>query len=209
VVINGANHSNDALARQAQADAFTAYTALLGKVPTANLTGQDLGGMMLNPGVYHFNSSAQLTGLLLLNTSGNPTGTFIFQIGSTLTTASNSAVSFFGPTEPNIFWQVGSSATLGTNTQLNGNVVALASITLTTGVSIITGRALAINGAVTMDTNFVNGDGHWKLFYAHPDCNPDSNCCSKSKLRRTDHRSVERDRPREHDSTDLRSFIHL
>src|SRR6202035_475097 len=125
----------------------------------ANLTGQDLGGMTLNPGIYHFNTSAQLTGALLLNTTGNPTGTFIFQIGSTLTTASASAVTFFGPADPNIFWQVGSSATLGTGTVFDGNILALTSITLTTGTNITTGRALAINGAVTMDTNSVNAFG--------------------------------------------------
>src|SRR6202795_838601 len=157
VVSNGAIHSNDALASQAHADAFTAYNTLVGEVPTANLTGQDLGGMTLNPGVYHFDTSAQLTGALLLNTTGNPTGTFIFQIGSTLTTASNSAVTFVGPADPNIFWQVGSSATLGTNTPFDGNLLAFTSITLTAGANITVGRALAINGAVTMDTNFVNG----------------------------------------------------
>src|ERR1700686_2725688 len=79
-VTQGTLHANDALAFQAHADAFTAYNTLVGEAPTADLTGLDLGGMTLNPGVYKFSSSAQLTGTLLLNTTGNPTGTFIFQI---------------------------------------------------------------------------------------------------------------------------------
>jgi outer membrane autotransporter protein len=158
-VTQGTLHANDALAVQAHANAATAYTTLVGKVPMTNLTGQNLGGLTLNPGVYHFDTSAQLTGALLLNTSGNPTGTFIFQIGSTLTTASNSGISFLGSADPNVFWQVGSSATLGTDTQFDGNILALTSITLTTGASINLGRALALNGAVTLDTNAVNAFG--------------------------------------------------
>ena len=157
VVTQGTLHTSDALAAQAQADALTAYTTLAGEVPTTNLTGQNLGGLTLTPGVYRFDSSAQLTGALSLNNTGNPTGTFIFQIGSTLTTASNSAVTLLGAADPNIFWQVGSSATLGTGTAFDGNILAHASITLTTGANIPSGRALAINGAVTMDTNFVDG----------------------------------------------------
>src|SRR3984957_19069769 len=158
-VTQGTLHANDAVAVQAHANAATAYTTLVGKVPMTNLTGQNLGGLTLNPGVYHFDTSAQLTGALLLNTSGNPTGTFIFQIGTTLTTASNSGISFLGSADPNVFWQIGSSATLGTNTQFDGNILALTSITLTTGASINLGRALALNGAVTLDTNAVNAFG--------------------------------------------------
>jgi outer membrane autotransporter protein len=152
VVINGAIHINDALANQAHADAFTAYTKLAAETPTANLTGMDLGGMILTPGVYRFNSSAQLTGTLTLNNGGDPTAPFHFLIGSTLTTASNSLVTLLGGPDQNIFWQVGSSATLGTGTRFIGSIIALTSITLTTGVT-LDGRALAINGAVTLDTN--------------------------------------------------------
>ena len=94
-------------------------------------------------GVYRFDSSAQLTGVLSLNTAGNPTGTFIFQIGSTLITASNSAVTLLGAADPNIFWQVGSSATLGTGTAFDGNILAHSSITLTTVANIPFGKALA------------------------------------------------------------------
>jgi type VI secretion system secreted protein VgrG len=159
-VQGGTIHINDALASQAHADAFTAYTTLAGEVspPANNLTGQDLGGKTLTPGVYHFNTSAQLTGILDLNTLGNPDAVFHFQIGSTLTTASNSSVVLLGVagSDPNIFWQVGSSATIGTGTLFQGNILALTSITFNTGAS-LTGRALAINGAVTLDANGING----------------------------------------------------
>ena len=156
VIVNGAIHINDALANQAHADAFTAYTKLAGEAPTANLTGMDLGGLTLTPGVYRFSSSAQLTGTLQLNTGGNANAPFHFLIGSTLTTASNSSVVLLGGPDNNVFWQVGSSATLGTGTVFNGNIVALTSITFNTGAS-LNGRALAINGAVTLDTNNIQG----------------------------------------------------
>jgi outer membrane autotransporter protein len=160
-VTNGALHAADPGATQAHADAATAFTTLAGETATTNLTGQNLGGMKLNPGVYRFDTSAQLTGTLLLNTASDPNGTFIFQIGSTLTTASNSAVKLLGLSagDPNIFWQVGSSATLGTGTMFDGNILAQASITMTTGANIALGRALAISGAVTLDTNSVNATG--------------------------------------------------
>lgn len=154
VVINGAIHINDALANQAHADAFTAYTQLAGETQTANLSGMDLGGMILTPGVYRFNSSAQLTGTLTLNNGGDPNAPFHFLIGSTLTTATNSMVTLLGGPDQNIFWQVGSSATIGTGTRFVGTIVALTSITLTTGAT-LDGRALAINGAVTLDTNSI------------------------------------------------------
>jgi len=105
---------------------------------------------VLGPGVYFFASSAQLTGTLTLNAGGNPNAVFIFQIGSTLTTASSAAVvAENGAQAANIFWQVGSSATLGTGTSFLGNILALTSITTNAGVSML-GRLLAINGAVTM-----------------------------------------------------------
>ena len=160
VVLGGAIHINDALAVQAHADTFTAFNKLAGETVTTNLTGTNLGGLTLTPGVYHFNTSAQLTGTLQLNTGGNPNAAFHFQIGSTLTTGSGSAVVVLGLnglSDPNIFWQVGSSATIGTGTVFNGNILALTSITLNTGAALADGRALAINGAVTLDSNKVNG----------------------------------------------------
>ena len=138
----------------------TAYDSAMGQPCLTNLTGKDLGGMTLTPGVYCFNSSAQLTGTLTLNAQGDPNAQFIFQIGSTLTTASSSMVDFIntsgGLPDRNLFWQVGGSATLGTGTDFSGNILAETSITLTTGTNITCGSALAQNGAVTLDTNVVS-----------------------------------------------------
>jgi len=100
-----------------------------------------------------------LTGTLTLDAQGDPNAIFLFQIGSTLTTASSSSVVFVnGGQGDSVFWQVGSSATLGTTTAFTGNILALSSITLNTGANILCGRALARNGAVTMDTNEVSID---------------------------------------------------
>jgi hypothetical protein len=154
--ITGTTHAADGVALQAQNDLTTAYTFLAGQPFTSDLTGQNLGGLNLTPGVYKFSTSAQLTGTLTLNAAGNPNAVFIFQIGSTLTTASNSsAVLTNGAQACNVFWVVGSSATLGTGTSLTGNILAFTSITLTTGARTF-GRVLARNGAVTLDTNTIN-----------------------------------------------------
>ncbi len=150
----GAIHAGDAVAGQAQVDLTTAYNSLAGRAPTANLTGQNLGGLTLTPGVYTFNTAAQLTGHLTLNALGNPNAVFIFNIGSTLTTASSASVTVIGGGQgTNVFWRVGSSATLGTTTTFVGDILALTSITLNTGANIACGSALARNGAVTLDTN--------------------------------------------------------
>jgi len=151
-------HAGDAVAMQAQNDLSIAYNAAAALTPTQNLTGQDLGGLTLLPGVYFFSSSAQLTGTLTLNNLGDPNALFVFQIGSTLTTASNSSVvSINGGSIPgsNVFWQVGSSATLGTGTAFEGHILALTDITLDAGATILDGSALARNGAVTLDTNLI------------------------------------------------------
>jgi hypothetical protein len=155
-VTGGAIHAGDAVAAAAQTGLATAYNNAAGQAPDQNLTGQDLGGQTLTAGVYNFDSSAGLTGTLTLNGQGNPGAEFIFQIGSTLTTASASNVVFAnGARACNVFWQVGSSATLGTATSFAGNILALTSITATTGVQ-VNGRLLAQNGAVTLDTNAVH-----------------------------------------------------
>src|SRR5450830_579164 len=153
--VTGTTHAGDAVALQAQIDVTAAYNALTGQACNTVLTGQDLGGMTLPPGVYCFSSSAQLTGTLTLDAQGSASADFIFKIGSTLTTARHSKVQVInGGSDCNVFWQVGSSATLGTGTTFAGNILALTSITLTTGAN-VSGRALARNGAVTLDTNTV------------------------------------------------------
>ncbi len=154
-VVTGTTHIGNAVAQQAQSDLTTAYNDLAGQACGTDLTSQDLGGMTLPPGVYCFSTSAQLTGTLTLDAQGDPGAVFIFQIGSTLTTASSSVVQVInGGSSCNVFWQVGASATLGTTTTLAGSILALQSITLTTSAS-VSGQLLARNGAVTLDTGTV------------------------------------------------------
>jgi len=156
VVLNGVNETGNAgLMLTAKQDLTTAYNTAAGLARTATLTGTDLGSLTLTPGVYYFASSAQLTGQLTLNAEGNPDAVFVFQIGSTLTTASASSVVTINDPSPStagisVFWQVGSSATLGTGTDLEGNILALTTITDDTG-STVDGRLLAINGAVNLE----------------------------------------------------------
>jgi len=155
-IVNGTIHAADAVALQAQIDDTNAYNVLAGRPITTNLTGQDLGGKTLVAGVYGFNTSAQLTGTLTLNGQGNPNSVFIINVGSTLTTASGSSISLInGAQGGNVFFRVGSSATLGTSTSFTGDILALTSITLNTSAKIICGDALAQNGAVTLDTNTI------------------------------------------------------
>jgi hypothetical protein len=150
----GSVHERDTAASDAHNAGIKAFTAFANKTPTIDLTGQNLSAMTLNAGVYHFDSSAQLTGTLTLDVQNDPNAIFIFQIGSSLTTATDSTVNVInGGSQTGIFWQVGSSATLGVNTAFAGNILASQSITLDTGANIFGGRALALNGAVTMDHN--------------------------------------------------------
>ena len=156
-ILVGTLHAADGVALQAQNDVTAAYVDLAGRACNTVLTGTNLGGLTLTPGVYCFSTSAQLTGTLTLNAQGNPNAVFIFQIGSTLTTASASSVQVInGGSNCNVFWQVGSSATLGSTTTFAGNILALSSITLVTGAN-ASGRLLARNGAVTLDSNNVGG----------------------------------------------------
>jgi len=157
LVAGGVIHAADAVASQAQSDLTIAYNHFAGLALTQELTGQDLGGLTLTPGIYFFADSAQLTGALTLDAQGLSDALFVFQIGSTLKSASNSSVLFInGGQGSQLFWQVGSSATLGTTTAFQGNILALTSITLDTGADIECGRALARNGAVTLDTDDIN-----------------------------------------------------
>ena len=154
-IVNGTIHSAGAVAAQAQSDLTAAYNDAESRACQVDLTGQDLGGMTLTDGVYCFSSSVGLTGTLTLDAQGDPNAVFIFQIGSTLTTASASSVNLInGAQSCMVVWQVGSSATLGTTTAFSGNVLALTSNTATTGVT-VDGRLLAQNGAVTLDSNTV------------------------------------------------------
>jgi len=156
-IVSGTIHEADAVAGTAQTDLTTVYNTLAGLPFNENLTGQDLGGLTLLPGVYSFSSSAQLTGTLTLNAQGNNNALWVFEIGTTLTTASSSVVQIInGGADEGLFWQVGSSATLGTGTAFEGNILAAQSITLDTGAIIPCGRALAENAAVTLDTNVIS-----------------------------------------------------
>lgn len=153
-IVVGTVHSADAAAAQAQLDLTTAYNNAAGQGPASPVVA-DLGGQVLAPGVYNSAIGLGLTGTLTLDAGGNPNATFVFQAGSTLVTASASLVQLInGAQACNVFWQVGSSATLGTNSNFVGNILALTSATVTTGTT-VDGRVLARNGAVTLDTNTV------------------------------------------------------
>ena len=152
-LVNGAIHAADAVALQAQSDLTTAYNDAAGRTPVTTIA-TELGGRTLLPGVYNSSSGTfQITGTLTLNAQGNPNQVFIFQMASTLITASSSTVSLLGGAQAcNIFWQVGSSATLGTTSTFRGNILALTSIQVQTGAT-VEGRALARNASVTLDDN--------------------------------------------------------
>src|ERR1700736_4071903 len=136
VILNGSIHIGDALANQAHADAATAYGQLVGETFTTDLSGQNLGGMILMPGVYHFGTTAQLTGTLTLNTLGDPNAAFHFQIGTTLTTDPGSMIMLLNGSSANIFWQVGTSATIGVDSVFDGTILANQSITVNSGATI-------------------------------------------------------------------------
>jgi hypothetical protein len=157
--ITGGFHAGDAVAATAQGDLTTAYNNAAAAAGGAVLTA-DVGGQTLPAGVYRTTSaqpSLGITGNLTLDGGANPNATWIFQIVSTLTTAATNSkiILINGASAHNVFWQVGSSATLGTTTTFAGTIMAQASITLGTG-AILNGRALARAGAVTMDSNPVN-----------------------------------------------------
>ena len=156
--VTGTINSANALALQAQNELTAAYNAAASAASTATKSG-DLGGQTLFAGVYTSSSTLGITGTVTLDAQNNPNAQFIFQISSGLTTATGSNVSLINGALPaNVFWQVGSSATLGTTSSFAGNILALASISLGTGAS-LQGRALARGGAVTLLGNSVNTPG--------------------------------------------------
>lgn len=156
VVVSGSIYAAGAVAQNAQNAATTAYNSLVAQGCTLDLTGQDLGNRTLTSGVYCYSAAAQMTGTLTLNGQGNSNSVFIIKIGSALTTASGATMVLInGASACNVFFQITTSATLGTSTRLEGTLIALTSITLTTGAR-INGRAIARNGAVTLDTNTVS-----------------------------------------------------
>lgn len=154
-VINGSTHATDAVAAQAQLDLTTAYDAAAGQpvLPANDLSGTDLGGLKLAPGTYRYNAAALLTGAVILDAEGDPNAEFVFQIGSQLTTESASSVVLVNGASPcNVYWQVGSSADLGTTTSFQGSLMALTSISLKSKATVV-GRMLARNGQVSLIEN--------------------------------------------------------
>lgn len=153
--LNGTQHATDTTASGAQTDLTTAYNNAAGQTPVSTVP-TELGGTTKTAGTYDSSAGTfGITGTLTLDAQANPDAVFIFKMASTLTTASDSKVVLTnGAQACNVFWQVGSSATLGTNSTFKGNILALTSATLTTGAN-VEGRVLARNGAVTLDTNTI------------------------------------------------------
>lgn len=154
VTILGTNHMGDAVTQAAKTDLVTAYNDAAGRTPVIIPT--ELGGTTLTPGVYATNDGTfQITGTLTLDGNGLSNPVFIFQTASTLITASGSSVVLVnGALACNVFWQVGSSATLGTGSSFQGSILAFTSITVNTG-AVVYGRVLARNGAVTLSANTI------------------------------------------------------
>jgi hypothetical protein len=156
-VINGTIHTTDAVAAQAQSDLTTAYNVFAGQPSSASVSA-DLAGSTLTPGVYTSSNSTPglgLSGALTLDAQGDPNAVFVFQAQSTLTVGSGSHVLLINGAQPcNVYWQIGSSATIGSGAQFVGNIMALTSVSLNTTAT-LDGSALARNGAVTLDDNVI------------------------------------------------------
>lgn len=156
VVLTGVNHAGDGVTQTAKNDLTLAYNDAVGRSPTAYYGAIDLGGSNLISGVYNGSSSFAITGALTLDAGGDPNAVWIFQVGSTLTTANNSQIVLTnGAQAANVFWQVGTAATLGTYSDFSGSILALSTITLTTG-AMVDGRVLSRTGSVILDNNIIN-----------------------------------------------------
>jgi len=157
MTVSGTTHPADVTAANAQIDATAAYTNLTGQgCNFGPLGATDLAGATLVPGVYCYSSTLQNSGILTLDAQGNANAVWVFLIGSTLTTAvSSSMLLINGGQQSNVFWQVGSSATLGVSSAFKGTIIALTSITLNTSAN-VSGRVLARNGTVTLDSNTIS-----------------------------------------------------
>jgi hypothetical protein len=152
---SGTISAANATSLAAQTSATAAYGVAAGETPFTTLAGGIVGGLTLSPGVYTASTAMQLTGPVTLNAGGDASAVFIFQAGSTLTTASAASVVLEGGAQAcNVYWQVGSSATLGSTTSFVGTILALASVTLNTGAT-VDGRVFAQTGAVTLDDNVI------------------------------------------------------
>jgi len=155
ITLTGTIHVADGVAALAQSDASTAFTNLNNLAPTAPINTALSG--TLTPGVYRYSSSALLSGALVLDFGGAVGQNFVFQIASGLTTASGSSVSIINAgNNDNVYWTVGSSAVLFTSTSFAGDIIALTSVTMQTTAKDLCGSVIALNGAVTLDTNTIS-----------------------------------------------------
>ena len=158
-ITNGTLQVADSAAQTAKADLSTAYLDAASRTPSIPVSSLsqnlNLGGLTLSPGVYSSASYLNLTGTVTLNANNDPSAVFIFQTVSTLEAASSSTVLLTGQAQAcNVFWQVGSSATLGTGSNFAGTIMASTSASVKTGAS-VDGRVLAETGSVTLDSNLI------------------------------------------------------
>ncbi len=156
MILNGVNQSGNSVTQLGKTDLNAAYLDAFNRTPDQTYGAIfDLGGLTLESGVFRGPSSFAITGDLTLDALGDPDAVWIFQTGSTLTANSGSQIILAGGAKAeNIFWQIGSSATIGTGSDFAGTIMALESITMNSG-STIDGRLLARNGAVTMGANTI------------------------------------------------------
>lgn len=157
-VINGVVQMTNPLSTTAESHAGIAFGVLMGKDATVTMTGTDLGGLTLAPGVYKYNVAAAMTGVLTLDAFGDPNAIFVFQIGSSLLVNGNSKVILQGGAlSCNVYWQVGSAATIGFGASMVGNIISSAATTMNIGAS-LNGRAISLYAAVTLDNNPITAE---------------------------------------------------